>query len=157
MKRVLHVFLFFIAATSVAGIQAYAQDQNPAAQEVKKVEREWLDAYEKHDSAAMDKIVASDWTGTFPDGTVQTKENVMQLVRKPRREGMPAPKFFSEEVKARVYGDTVILTGRIITEWPGGSKQTARYTDIYVKRNGSWQVVASHMSGDAPRARPSSQ
>ncbi|HEX5832502.1 MAG TPA: nuclear transport factor 2 family protein [Pyrinomonadaceae bacterium] len=157
MKRLLHVFLSFIVLTSVAGIQGNAQDQNQAEQEVKKVEREWLDAYEKHDSAAMDKIVASDWTGTFPDGTVQTKQNVMQLVRKPRREGMPAPKFYSEEVKARVYGDTVILTGRIITEWPGGNKQISRYTDTYVKRNGNWQVVASHMSGDSPRAKPPSQ
>jgi ketosteroid isomerase-like protein len=154
MKKILHVFFLLMLATTLTAIQANGQGQ--AEQEVQKLERQWLDAYEKHDSAAMDKIVANDWMGTFPDGRVQTKESVMKLVKSPRPPEMPSPKFYTEEVKARAYGDTVILTGRIITEWPGGNKQTARYTDTWVKRNGSWQVVASHMSGgDGPRQRPS--
>ena len=151
MKKILHVFVLLLAATTLPAIQAIGQGQ--PEQEVKKVERQWLDAYEKHDAAAMDKIVANDWTGTFPDGSVQTKESVMKLVMHPRPPEMPGPKFSSEDVKAKVYGDTVILTGRIITEWPSGSRQQARYTDTYVKRNGAWQVVASHMSGDGPRQR----
>lgn len=153
MKKLLHVFVL-IAATTLAGIQANAQQDQGQAEEVKKVERQWLDAYEKHDSAAMDKIVANDFTGTLPDGSVQTK-SVMRLVKNPRPPDMPAPKFYSQEVKAHVYGDTVVLTGKIITEWPGGNKQQARYTDTYVKRNGSWQVVASHTSGEGPRQRQS--
>jgi len=154
MKKILHVFVLLVAATTLPAIQAIGQqDQGQPEQEVKKVERQWLDAYEQHDAAAMNKIVANDWTGTFPDGSVQTKENVMKLVMHPRPPEMPGPKFSSEDVKARVYGDTVILTGRIITSWPSGSRQQSRYTDIYVKRNGAWQVVASHMSGDAPKQR----
>ena len=153
MKKFLPVFLLLLVVTALSAVQAHAQDQAPA-DEVKKIERQWLDAYEKHDSAAMDKIVASDWTGTFPDGGVQTKDTVMRMVKSPRPPEMPGPKFHTEDVKARVYGDTVILTGRIITDWPGGGKQEARYTDTYVKRNGSWQVVASHMSGDGPRQKP---
>ena len=156
MKKILHVFVLLVAATTLPAIQAIGQqDQGQVEQEVKKVERQWLDAYEKHDAAAMDKIVANDWTGTFPDGSVQTKEVVMRLVKHPRPPEMPGPSFTSEDVKARVYGDTVILTGRIITAWPSGSRQQARYTDTYVKRNGNWQVVASHMSGDSPRQRAS--
>src|SRR5215211_514511 len=151
MKKILSVFVLLVAATTLPAIGQ--RDQGQPEQEVKKVERQWLDAYEQHDAAAMNKIVANDWTGTFPDGSVQTKENVMKLVMHPRPPEMPGPKFTSEDVKARVYGDTVILTGRIITSWPSGSQQQARYTDIYVKRNGAWQVVASHMSGDAPRQR----
>ena len=69
---------------------------------------------------------------------------------------MSGPKFFSEEVQARVYGDTVVLTGRLVTQWPGGDSKVAasRYTDTYVKRDGSWQVVASHMSNEGPRKEP---
>jgi ketosteroid isomerase-like protein len=155
MKKILHVLVLIMAATTLAAIPANGQDQSQVEQEVKKVERQWLDAYEKHDSATMDKVVANDWTGTFPDGSVQTKDLVMRMVKRPRPPEMPGPKFSSEDVKARVYGDTVILTGRIITTWPSGSKQEARYTDTYVKRNGNWQVVASHMSGDGPRQRQS--
>ncbi len=52
-------------------------------------------------------------------------------------------------MQARVYGDTVILIGRVVTEWQQNGqlmKEQARYTDTYVKRNGRWQVVASHLS-----------
>jgi hypothetical protein len=54
-------------------------------------------------------------------------------------------------VQAKVYGDTVILIGVVISEWfrDGNSagKSAMSYTDTYIKRNGKWQVVASHLSG----------
>jgi len=60
-------------------------------------------------------------------------------------------------VHARVYGDTVILTGRVVTEYQRDgqtmSKEQQRYTDTYVKRNGRWQVVASHLSNDTARSK----
>ena len=150
MKKLLSVCLLLTALMSPAGrqVNGHQEQNNKAEQEVRKVERQWLDAYEQHDAVAMDKIVASDWMITYPDGSTSTKEQVMQLVKSPRREGMPAPKFYSEEVQARAFGDTVILTGRIVTQWPGGdgNKEQSRYTDTYVKRDGNWQVVASHMS-----------
>jgi len=44
----------------------------------------------------------------------------------------------------------VILTGRVVTEYQRDgqttSKEEQRYTDTWVKRNGRWQVVASHLS-----------
>lgn len=154
MKKILHVLVLFIAATTLAGVQANGQAQSQAEQEVRKLEREWLDAYEKHDPVAMDRIVASDFMITYPEGGTQTKQGVMKLVASPRKEGRPAPKFSTEDTKARVYGDTVVLTGRIVTLWPSGNKQLARYTDTYVKRNGAWQVVASHLSNETSKQGP---
>jgi hypothetical protein len=63
-----------------------------AEEEVKKLEREWLDAYEKNDAAAVDRIVAGDFTITFPDGSVQTKAQVVEGVKRPRKDGQPGPK-----------------------------------------------------------------
>lgn len=138
---------------------AYATAQNDAAQEVRKMERAWLDAYEQHDEKAMDAIVADDFTITFPDGSIQTKSQIIASLKMPRRTGGPIPKFHTEEVQARVYGDTVILTGRVVTEYQRDgqtiSKEQQRYTDTYVRRNGRWQVVASHLSNDTPRQRTS--
>jgi hypothetical protein len=58
-------------------------------------------------------------------------------------------RFSTEDVRSRTYGDTVILIGRVITEYERDGKavkEQSRYTDTYVKRNGQWQVVASHLS-----------
>ncbi len=126
----------------------YATAQNNSEQEVRKLERAWLDAYEKKDAEAMNKIVADDFTITFPDGSIQTKPQILDSL-KSSRSSSPPPKFQTEEVQARVYGDTVILIGRVIAEWQQNGqpmKEQNRYTDTYIKRNGHWQVVASHLS-----------
>ena len=138
-----------IVLTLIAGC-GFVMAQDNAAQSVQKLERAWLDAYEQHDEKAMDAIVADDFTITFPNGSMQTKAQIMTSIKRPRSPGGPAMKFHTEEVKARVYGDTVILTGRVVTEYQRdgqtSSKEEQRYTDTYVKRSGRWQVVASHLS-----------
>lgn len=58
-------------------------------------------------------------------------------------------RFYTESVQSRAYGDTVILLGRVISEYERDGKavkEQSRYTDTYVRRNGCWQVVASHLS-----------
>jgi len=119
-------------------------------QEVRKLERSWLDAYEKRDVAAMTAIVADDFTITFPDGSIQTKPQIIESLKRP---GGASMKFHTESVQSRAYGDTVILIGLVTSEWKQNDKPMAdrsRYTDTYVKRNGKWQVVASHLS-NAPK------
>jgi uncharacterized protein (TIGR02246 family) len=127
-----------------------SQAQNRNGEQVRRLERAWLDAYEKHDVKAMNDIVADDFVITFPDGSMQTKAQIVAMIKAPRQPGRPTPKFHTEDVQTRVYGDTVILMGRVVTEWQRDgqtqSKAQQRYTDTYVKRNGRWQVVASHLS-----------
>jgi ketosteroid isomerase-like protein len=117
-------------------------------QEVRKLEREWLDAYEQHDVAAMDRIVADDFKLT-QSGAVQTKADILTALKIARDSGRPEPKLSTEDVQSRVEGDTVILTGRFIQRMErNGQTRTmeARYTDTYVKRSGRWQVVASQLT-----------
>lgn len=130
-------------------ISGYAQAQTPAEQEVRKLERAWLDAYERYDAKAMNEIVADDFTITFTDGSMQTKPQILNSLKAPRNPNNPPPKFYTEDVQARVYGETVILIGRVTSEWQQSGKamkEQNRYTDTYVRRNGRWQVVASHLS-----------
>jgi uncharacterized protein (TIGR02246 family) len=128
---------------------ASAQPADPA-QQVRQLEREWLDAYEKLDSAAMQRIVADDFTIVFPDGASQTKADILAMLERGRASNRPAPHFTTEDVQARAYGNTVILSGRVIMhrKGPDGteSRQESRYTDTYVRLDGRWQVVASHLS-----------
>jgi len=128
-----------------------------AEESVRKLERAWLNAYEQNDAKAMDMIVGSDFLITFPNGGMQTKPQLMDSIRAPRNTANPAPKFYTEDVNARVYGDTVVLTGRVIAVYEREgktSKEESRYTDTYVLRDGRWQVVASHLSNVAPPKKP---
>lgn len=147
-------FLFLtLAFTVFAAKSTEAQQQSKAEQEVRKLEREWLDAYEKFDVEAMNRIVSDDFNITFTDGSMQTKAEIIEGLKKPRDPNRPANKFRTVDVQARVYGDTVILIGTVITEWQRGDRTLRsmdRYTDTYIKRQGRWQVVASHLSNIPP-------
>ncbi|MGP0064291.1 MAG: efflux RND transporter periplasmic adaptor subunit [Isosphaeraceae bacterium] len=49
-----------------------------------------------------------------------------------------------DEVKTRVFGDTAVVTSRIKI---AGHPTPGRMTNVYVRRQGRWQCVASHASG----------
>lgn len=137
-----------IILTLIVGCgEVMAQD---AASQVQKLERAWLDAYEQHNVKAMEAIVADDFTITFPNGGMQTKPQIIAALKSPRPADGRSMKFRTEEVQPRAYGDVVILVGLVVTEYQRDGKTVSenrqRYTDTYVKRDGRWQVVASHLS-----------
>lgn len=150
MKHLILIAFVVFTLSLVSGVQAQSLDPDQGAH-VRKLERAWLDAYEKHDTAAMTAIVADDFVITFPDGSQQTRAQILKMIGRPV---VPErlQKFRTEDVKTRVYGDTVILSGRVITETTRDGKlmtEQQSYTDAYVRRDGKWQVVASHLSNVA--------
>ena len=147
MRSKILITLFAFILSLAASFTTHAQPKTNVQQdEVRKLERAWLDAYEKKDVNAMNAIVADDFTITFGDGSIQTKPQIIESLKRP---GGSSSKFTTENVQSRSYGDTVVLIGIVISEWmQNGETKTdrSRYTDTYVKRNGRWQVVASHLS-----------
>lgn len=156
MKRIFIIIAFTFAVLPLIGGEARSQQgatQNNVEQELLKLEREWLDAYEKRDVAAMERIVADDFTITFDGGHMSTKAQTIADLKRPRPVD-PTLKFSTEDVKVRVYGDTAILSGRVIEKRQRNNREVvsqSRYTDTYVRRNGRWQVVASHLSRLPPQ------
>lgn len=145
-----------IAFEPLFGQEAGRPPVSKPEEEVRKLEREWLDAYEQFDVKAMDRIVADDFAITFPNGSIQTKPQLMASIKAPRKPDAPSYRFFTESVRSRSYGDTVILSGTIVTETRRDGKpvqERSSYTDTYVKQNGRWQVVASHLS-NVPGSNP---
>ncbi len=140
--------MFFIVFCTAAASYGQATPGNTAEADVRRLERRWLDAYEQHDVKAMTEIVADDFLITFPNGNQQTKAQILSMISRPRDAANPS-KFYTESVKARVYGETVILTGKVISEYVQAGKpvkEVSSYTDTYVRSKGRWQVVASHLS-----------
>ena len=145
------VAFFFPFASNAA---AQTSDAKAAEEGVRKLERAWLDAYEQRDAKAMEAIVADDFIITFPQGRKQTKAQIVESMKKPTPGR--SEKFRTEGTEARVFGDTVVLTGRVISETQRDGTLTIGemlYTDTYVRRNGVWQVVASHL-GSIPEPKP---
>lgn len=80
----------------------------------------------------MEKIMTDEFIITFPSGVQQTKKRIVAMTRASRAFAQRKMNFHTEEIKSRVYGDTVILIGKVIIESERGGKtikEESRYTD----------------------------
>lgn len=93
----------------------------------------------------MERIEADEFSITHADGRVLTKADEIAGLKRQTGPRAPNTAFLTEDTKVRVYGDTAILTGVVVMKFKD-SVERSRYTDVYVKRDGRWQVVASHLS-----------
>lgn len=130
-----------------------AQSQTPAQiktgtaeQELLKLVQDWMNAEVKADMAFIDRILAEDWVVTDPVGAVWTKAQF--LAGRKSGEGVVIS-FVLDDMKARVYGDAAVVTGRMTTKQTFKGKDISgqyQCTDMFIKKAGRWQCVATHIS-----------
>lgn len=156
----MYKFLLAVALLTAAASATFAQTAAKSAapsdgdeQAVLRVTEEWLDADERHDRAALDKIIASDFLGTAPGGRTVYKRDVIPEEGTTEGRGLAIT---TQDVKARVFGDAAIVTGRGVSKTPQpttpgetgkpATKPELRFTVVFVKRADHWQMVAAHLS-----------
>lgn len=146
MRKILLVTALFMAAamTEFAQTTAKPEQNNSVEQAVLKLTREWLEAEDRADRAALDRIIADDFLGTGPRGTTVSKTDVIP------REGSEGHglAISGQDIKVRVFGDTAIVTGRGVPKVQ--DRPELRITVVFVKRADRWQMVAGHLSAVPP-------
>ena len=149
MSRVRLLLMLAVAAAcgppSPAGARDAAARQDEAAlvHLQQDLARAWLAA----DRPALERIIAAEWTSTGPDGRRTDRAEVLAQVFETRVHTIRELKV--DDVQARVFGDAAVVTGRTrgAGEFEGaGYDVVIRFTDVFVRRDGSWQAVASHAS-----------
>lgn len=144
--RLLFAGVFVLAMFSFAldQINKETSAQNNVAQELKRLENLWLNSFLRGDKQTFERIVADDFTRTDESGRFATKAEEKELIQAP-----PASinaSLTNEDIKVRVYGETAVVTGRIVSKVQDSLNFQSRFTDTFVKRKGRWQVVARHYS-----------
>jgi Domain of unknown function (DUF4440)/Domain of unknown function (DUF3471) len=116
-------------------------------QELRNLENEWLSVYISGDKATYDRVVSDDFTGTDESAIKRDKSQDRALLPAAPTSGGVA---FNEDVRVTLYGETAVITGRIVTKLKVGNQEfpgfSTRFTDTWLKRQGRWQVVARHYS-----------
>jgi peptidylprolyl isomerase len=117
-------------------------------QELRTLQQQWIDAYRKHDADAIARVEAVDFTITYPDASVRTKDAEVEAQRNSRKADLSLTTA-TEDEHTRVYGDTAVLTGILVSEGAARNPNAVarfRYTSVYVRRGGVWQVVAAQLT-----------
>ena len=112
-------------------------------QTLKQLEHDWSQASLKKDFATLDKIMADDWVSIdFQGRTITKSETIASL-----KSGSPATQAAGiGQMKVRVFGDSAIVTGSDTEKSTLKGKAVIDkylWTDVFVKRDGRWQAVAS--------------
>ena len=130
---------------------------------LKKLEADWANAYKTKDVATIRRVLADDIVLTYPDGSPGTKDIEVQFAE---TGAFSADSWETHDEKVNVLGaDAALMTGRTVikngklkdpkTQQMIDISGEYRFLDVYAKKTGNWQVVASQVTKIAqPAAAP---
>ena len=118
-------------------------DTVATVRELEQFERRLADTYKAGDCDAWGAMLAPEWSVIHLTGTVITKAEALRVCKEDR----PAfQELRADDLSVRLYGDSAVVTGRTTATTAGANAVTIvlRFTDVFIRRAGRWQVVASH-------------
>jgi ketosteroid isomerase-like protein len=114
---------------------------------LKDGENRWAAAIGKHDMAAVEALIATDYIGVNPKGKVQNRRAVLNDV-KGDKDAYSSNK--NEKMDVRMFGTSIGVVAGTYREKGTGKDgkafdRTYRFTDTWMDRGGQWQCVASQV------------
>jgi len=143
----LPLFVFAIVAVLPTGcVSLESGRKTDPITVLKQLDQERIQAQIDADAAALDRLYAEDFIGIGPSGTVRAKGQVIADFTSGH---LRFESITTDDVQWRVYGDTAVETGRSTMNGQDKGKivpRDNRFTRVWVKRLGRWQLVANHYS-----------
>ncbi len=90
----------------------------------------------------FDEILADDFLGSNPDGTLVDRLAFLQQTVKP----VTIRNLTAHDVNIRLLGDVAIVHARTTYTTADGADSGGRYTDVWARRNGRWLAVSAHVT-----------
>jgi ketosteroid isomerase-like protein len=104
-------------------------------QTIRRIEEQWNEAAVKKDVSTLARIIADDFVGIEGTGRIINKAQAVSSDNSFQSDNL-------EDIKITVFGDTAIVTGRRTIKGEGNNPKLL-FTNVWVRRNGQWQVVNS--------------
>ncbi len=128
-------------ALNAACVTVQVSDSESSLAEVAKVERARFQAWVQKDTTALSKVIAEDVLYCHSTGVCQNKAELTGFITG----GQSVYRAMDVvELKPQAFGDTVIVNGKLNMKVETAGQVSAFqaiYTDVYVKRDGRWQLV----------------
>ncbi len=134
------VILLIITLTVVGYGQKMSRDETDVRAAVAK----WADAVKNRDQKALDGLFADDLFITDFNGGTRSKKEELEVLKP--SETVKTISVTNENIAVRVYekSKTAIVTAFVKMVFEIGGKQSPmamRYTSLWEKRKGNWQIV----------------
>jgi Domain of unknown function (DUF4440) len=115
--------------------------------QLRDIQQQLARAWVERDRAFIERILAPEWSVTQANGSILSRANVLRSAFE--TEALRVKSMVIDDVTVGMFGTTAVVRGP--TAATGTDKDLAfdvriRFTDVFLKRNGEWQAVASHAS-----------
>jgi len=115
-------------------------------QELLKLEKAFAEAIIKNDLSGIGQLVTDDWVIIDPNGEIVDRARFFEVIKSG---ALTHEIMESEDFRVRVYGDSAVVTAITSTKgkFMGQEFRTQeRATDVFIKRDGRWQCVLTHLT-----------
>jgi hypothetical protein len=111
--------------------------------ELTRIEQQLATSWKNGDCDGWGALVDREWSVIHITGTVMTKAQALQMCRAPEAR---IDTFTIDDLSVRVFENAAVVTGRTTVSMGGAKTETVRlrFTDVFIRRGGRWQIVASH-------------
>jgi hypothetical protein len=140
--------LIILTAASVAFSQTNKKEAQ-AKLDLMQLERDIGKANIESDYAFFDRVEAEEFIFTDAGGGVTTRKQDLEGLKQPPNPDVRLTSYDVDDMNVRLYDKTAVVTGRVTTKrLIKGQAITSqsRFTDVFVWRDGRWQLVAGHSS-----------
>jgi hypothetical protein len=142
MLRTLGLIVVFLVAFLASSPAAQAANDEQQLRDIQQgLARAWL----QKDRAYIETVLAPEWSVTQADGSLLTRTTALG----PFFDGVHLDTNTVDDVTVMLFGTTAVVRGRTVASGSlNGTPVSARirFTDVFIKRDGRWQAVASHAS-----------
>jgi hypothetical protein len=132
------------SANQAAAAAATAQRPSDAESDayMRKAEEDWAEVAARPMPGLMERILADDYVGVNSDNVVRDKGKEIALAAEEHSGNYVSSKL--DYVNYRHFGDTVLAQGQeSVHRKDGGPDLRLIWTDVWMWRDGKWQIVAS--------------
>lgn len=137
------LLLVLVFAAILAPAVAQEQSSQNERSRILALENAWNHAEENKDSVALDGLLHSTLVYIDYDGSIMNKSAFLASIKAP---DLSPSQIVNESSIANVYGDAAVVTGTYTEKGTRKGKpyiRHGRFTDAWIKENGTWYCVAS--------------
>ena len=146
-------FLLLCAFPAEAVTIPLLHKEDKLHREIENLEAQWREGVVQNDVATANRLLADDYLGINPNGTLETKADALAQ----RRSGtVKISSIEPTSLKVRVYGDTAVVTSLVDVQGHDGERDISgryHYTRVYSRRDGEWKIVSFEASRIPPGSK----
>jgi ketosteroid isomerase-like protein len=143
--RFASLLIFCLFPALAIPLAAQEKDKSDAGY-IRSMELKWTESYKQRQVDILASLLDEDFVITVEDGNTYSKTGYISHSAEP---GVKVDVAQMTDLKVRMHGNTAVVTGAYYERGESKGKRYEyhdRFTDIWMKAGGKWQVVASHYS-----------